>query len=371
MIELLPLPALWGLFYVLGRLPRPGALTFRRGLMVVASVAILLGATGPATCAFYVALGVATTLGSLWLARCPDGPRRRILFWFMVLSVAALIVVYLAFRIYFQKYFVSLPSLSYLGFRGIALLVTAYSRGGVDLAGGLMQMLFMPVMMMGPITRVEDFGKETRDDLEVLRRLAYAFPMLIGGRLMAAHVLKDVHLLGVLPVWRYWLGALANSLDFYLTFAGYTHLIIGLGLLAGFNLPENFNHPYLATSISDFWRRWHMSLSFWIRDYLYIPLGGNRKGLPRKCFNIVVAMGVCGLWHGLELHYLLWGLYHGSLMACESIMTHYGWQPLRPMLGRAYTPVKTGIVFGLVTFSWLLFRYPMDQLGIVLGGLVR
>jgi len=370
MIELLPLPALWGLFYVLGRLPRPGALTFRRGLMVAASVAILLGATGPTTCVFYVALGLATVLGSLWLGRAADGPMRRALFWLMVLSVVVLIVVFLAFRTYFQKYFDSLPSLSYLGFRGIALLVAAYSRGGVDLSGGLMQMLFMPVMMMGPITRVEDFRKEVRDDVEVLRRLAYAFPMLIGGHLMAAHVLKDVNLLGPLPAWRYWLGALANSLDFYLTFAGYTHLIIGLGLLAGFRLPENFNYPYLATSISDFWRRWHMSLSFWIRDYLYIPLGGNRKGLTRKCFNIVVAMGVCGVWHGLELHYLLWGLYHGALMACESIMSHFGWQPLKRVLGPAYIPVKTGIVFGLVTFSWLLFRYPMKQLVIVLGGLV-
>jgi D-alanyl-lipoteichoic acid acyltransferase DltB (MBOAT superfamily) len=370
MIELLPLPALWALFYVLGRIPRPGALTFRRGLMVAASIALLFGAAGPATCVFYVLLGVATVLGGLWLARARDGSARRAGFVLMVAAVVALIAVYLTFRVYFQKYFVSLPSLSYLGFRGIALLVTAYSRGGVNLGGGLMQMLFMPVMMMGPITRAENFRREVRDDLEVLRRLAYAFPMLIGGRLMSAYVLKDVIVLGPLPVWRYWLGALANSLDFYLTFAGYTHLIIGLGLLAGFRLPENFDHPYLSTSISEFWKRWHMSLSFWIRDYVYIPLGGNRRGLARKCLNLIVAMGICGVWHGLELHYLLWGLYHGALLACESVMSHFGWQPLRRTLGPAYTPVKTAIVFGLVTFSWLLFRYPMDQLALVLRGLV-
>jgi D-alanyl-lipoteichoic acid acyltransferase DltB (MBOAT superfamily) len=369
MIEFLPLPALWGLFYVLGRIPRPGALTFRQLLMVAASVAILLFATGPATCLFFVALGIAVALGALWLGRAADGPLRRALFWMMILAVTAIIAVYLAFRVYIQKYFVSLPSLSYLGFRGIALLVTAYRRGGADLTGGLLQMLFMPVTMMGPITRPENFRAETRDDHEVLRRLAYGLPMLIGGRLMAAHVLKDVHLLGDLPAWRYWLGALANSLDFYLTFAGYTHLIIGLGLLAGFRLPENFDHPYLATSVSEFWKRWHMSLSFWIRDYVYIPLGGNRRGLPRKCFNLIVAMGVCGAWHGLEGHYVLWGLYHGAGLASESVMGHYGWQPLR-RLGPFYVPVKTGLVFSFVTFSWLLFRYPMDQLKVVLGGLV-
>jgi D-alanyl-lipoteichoic acid acyltransferase DltB (MBOAT superfamily) len=370
MIELLPLPALWALFYVLGRIPRPGALTFRRGLMVAASIALLLAATGPATCAFYVTLGAVTALAGFWLERASDGRLRRAVFVLMIASVVALIAVYLAFRVYMNKYFVSLPSLSYLGFRGIALLVAAYSRGGVDLSGGLMQMLFMPVMMMGPITRVENFRRDVRDDLEVLRRLAYAFPMLIGGRLMSEYVLKEVHLLGPLPAWRYWLGALTNSLDFYLTFAGYTHLIIGLGLLAGFRLPENFDHPYLSTSISEFWKRWHMSLSFWIRDYLYIPLGGNRRGLARKCLNLIIAMGICGAWHGLEMHYLLWGLYHGALLACESVMSHHGWQPLRRTLGAVYTPVKTALVFGLVTFSWLLFRYPMNQLTLVLRGLV-
>src|SRR5262245_55175095 len=121
MIDLLPLPGLWALFYLLGRIPRQGALTFRRGLMVIASIAILLGATGPATCAFYVALGGAVALGAHWLERRPDGPLRRALFWSMTFAVVAVIVVFLALRIPLQKYFHSLPSLSYLGFRGIAL----------------------------------------------------------------------------------------------------------------------------------------------------------------------------------------------------------------------------------------------------------
>jgi alginate O-acetyltransferase complex protein AlgI len=113
-----------------------------------------------------------------------------------------------------------------------------------------------------------------------------------------------------------------------------------------------------------------MSLSFWIRDYLYIPLGGSRKGLPRKCFNLLLAMGVCGIWHGLELHYLLWGLFHGALLSVESIMDHFKWQPLRNSLGRGYAPIKTALIFALVTFGWLLFKYRMNEFVPFMKGMV-
>ena len=223
------------------------------------------------------------------------------------------------------------------------------------------QMFFLPMLFMGPIARVEDFQRETFDAREVLVRLARGFPMLIAAHFIEPYVLERIADLEGVPWWKFWVGALANSFQFYFMFAGYTHLIIGLGLLAGFKLPENFNNPYIARSIGDFWRRWHMSLSFWIRDYVYIPLGGNRKGIGRKCFNMLLAMGVCGLWHGLELHYLLWGLFHGALLATESVMAHKGWQPLRRRLGASYVPVKVVLTFGLVTFGWLLFKYPMDD----------
>ena len=144
--------------------------------------------------------------------------------------------------------------------------------------------------------------------------------MLIGGFLCGKYVINDLRHATDLHWSGYWLGALANSFEFYFTFAGYSHLIIGLGILVGFKLPENFNNPYLATSIGDFWRRWHMSLSYWIRDYLYIPLGGNRKGIARKCMNLIVAMGLAGIWHGLAVNYLLWGLFHGVLLAGESLL---------------------------------------------------
>ncbi len=145
----------------------------------------------------------------------------------------------------------------------------------MTLGSGLAQMFFLPMLFMGPIARVEDFQQVHHDAMEVLRRLARGFPMLIAAHLIQPYVLERILLLEGVPTWKFWLGAVANSFQFYFTFAGYTHLIIGLGLLAGFKLPENFNNPYIARSIGDFWRRWHMSLSFWIRDYIYIPLASG------------------------------------------------------------------------------------------------
>ncbi len=371
MLQTLTLPIIWLLFYALGQIPRQRSLGFRRGLVAGASLMLLLLGVGLQTFAFYVALGLLIVLAGVWLGSARDGPGRRLAFLVALGGVVILIAVSLRFRDYLQKFFVLLPSLSYLGFRGIAYLVSAYRERRVQFSGGLMQMFFLPMLFLGPISRVEHFDEEVQDaHREVLQRLAMGFPMLIAGNLCGRFVLDEILRLTDTPWWEFWLGALANSFEFYFTFAGYSHLIIGLGLLVGFRLPENFNHPYIATSIGDFWRRWHMSLSFWIRDYLYIPLGGSRKGLPRKCGNLLFAMGICGIWHGLEMHYLVWGLYHGFLLAVESVMTHWGWKPLQRILGPTYRPVKVALIFSLVTFSWLLFRYRMPEMAAYLKGMV-
>jgi len=369
-LEFLVLPAFWLYFYLVGLLPGRGRLTRRQAIVSVASLLILFLATGIRTTGFYLAVGLAIVLVGLWLQSAPESRRRRLVRGLAVAAVVALIALYLGFRVYFQKYFEGLPSLSYLGFRGIAFLVTASTAGGVTLASGFAEMFFLPMVFLGPIARVENFQEEHHDLVGVLKRLAMGLPMLIAAKLIEPYVLERLLDIGGVPVWKYWLGAVANSFQFYFTFAGYSHLVIGLGLLAGFRLPENFNNPYIARSIGDFWRRWHMSLSFWIRDYVYIPLGGNRRGLARKCVHLLVAMGVCGLWHGLELHYLLWGLWHGALLAIESVFKDRGWHPLERLLGAAYAPVKVVLIFGLVTFGWLLFKYPMPDFFAYMGGLI-
>lgn len=356
-IDLLPLPIIWLAFFVLGLLTAGRSIMVRRYLAALVSGALLLATTSWQTTGFYVALSLSVVVVGALLCRIGRPWLRYAVF---VLSLAVIVLVLLAYmagRTYVQKYFVYLPSLSYLSFRAIALLVTVYRRRELEFSAGLTQMVFFPMLFTGPISRVENFEESKWDYGDVLRRLALGFGMLIAAELVNPYVLTDKKSLAGATCWEYWIGLFANSFELYFSFSGWTHLIIGLGLLLGFKLPENFNLPYLATSISEFWRRWHMSLSFWIRDYLYIPLGGNRKGLPRKCANLMVAMALCGLWHGLALHYLVWGLFHGLLLAIESLMAAYDLQPVKRVLPGAYRPIKIVSTFMLVSFSWLLFRY--------------
>ena len=111
-----------------------------------------------------------------------------------------------------------------------------------------------------------------------------------------------------MPVLTAWLGIIAFAFQIYFDFSGYSDMAVGLGLLFGFHFPENFNHPYLSQTITEFWRRWHITLSSWFRDYVYIPLGGNRKGLALQLRNIAIVWALTGIWHGASWNFLLWGL---------------------------------------------------------------
>lgn len=145
-----------------------------------------------------------------------------------------------------------------------------------------------------------------------------------------------------------WLGLLAYSLQLYFDFAGYSTMAIGLGLMLGFHFPENFNHPYLATSVQDFWRRWHISLSGWLRDYLYVALGGNRHGRARTYVNLILTMAIGGLWHGAAWTFLAWGLVHGIALAVERAARLRG---IRLPVFIAYP-----LTMMVVTTAWSLFR---------------
>lgn len=117
----------------------------------------------------------------------------------------------------------------------------------------------------------------------------------------------------------YWLYAIALMIQIYFDFSGYSDMAIGLGKMLGFDFPENFNYPYIATSITDFWRRWHISLSSWFRDYIYIPLGGNRVSKLKWIRNIIIVWMLTGLWHGAEWNFVIWGLYFGVLLIIEKV----------------------------------------------------
>ena len=116
-----------------------------------------------------------------------------------------------------------------------------------------------------------------------------------------------------------WLGVIAYSLQLYFDFSGYSMMAIGMGKMLGFDFPQNFNFPYISRSITEFWRRWHMTLSGWFREYVYIPLGGNRKGLKRQIFNLFVVELLTGIWHGADWNFICWGLYYFVLLALEKL----------------------------------------------------
>ena len=148
-----------------------------------------------------------------------------------------------------------------------------------------------------------------------------------------------------------WLAFYAYAFQIYFDFSGYTDIAWGVAGLLGFRLPENFRHPYLAESPSDFWRRWHISLSTWLRDYLYIGLGGNRRGRVRTYVNLMLTMLLGGLWHGAAWTFVLWGAFHGVWLALHRLVTE-------TFPGRPRTPrwLRVVVTFHLVCLGWVLFR---------------
>ena len=158
-----------------------------------------------------------------------------------------------------------------------------------------------------------------------------------------------------------WLGCFAYALQIYLDFSAYSDMAIGMGLMVGFRYKENFNYPYLANSITDFWRRWHMSLSSFFRDYVYIPLGGNRKGKPRQALNLLIVWFLTGMWHGAGWNFILWGLYYFVFLALEKFLIP-GLQRLPAFFAHLYTLV-------VVFFGWVLFYFTdFTQLRVLPGG---
>ena len=155
---------------------------------------------------------------------------------------------------------------------------------------------------------------------------------------------------------------LGYSAQIFADFAGYSLIAIGLARLFGYALPRNFNWPYLASSFSDFWQRWHISLSSWLRDYLYIPLGGNRRGAVRLGVNLMIVMGLGGLWHGAEWRYAIWGLMHGGLLVAErmlaNLLPEHIRSPKHRVLRYVLLTLRIIFVFSAVTVAWLFFRMP-------------
>jgi alginate O-acetyltransferase complex protein AlgI len=218
--------------------------------------------------------------------------------------------------------------------------------------------LMFPQLVAGPIVRYHEIADQLIDvRTDRWADLAAGFPRFAHGLFKKVVIADSVAPIsdaafGIhsgLTTPAAWIGTLAYTLQIYFDFSGYSDMAIGMGRMFGFQLPENFARPYSAESMTDFWRRWHMSLSRWFRDYLYIPLGGNRQGSARTYLNLVVVFALTGLWHGAAWTFLFWGLYHGSLLILERRNRDRPRNPARAGLFRLRTLL-------LVMVGWVLFR---------------
>lgn len=265
--------------------------------------------------------------------------------------------------------------ISFYTFQGISLLVDVFRKepllttrevptGPQFVGWSLFFICFFPHSISGPIVKAREFlpqiGRKVIHDIpweEAIRTLivGYFLKMVVANNMQNATYLIEYPYYQAYSTLMLVALLLGYSIQIFADFAGYSLIAIGLALLLGYRLPQNFNFPYIAQTFSEFWRRWHMSLSSWLRNYLYIPLGGNRYGEARTYLNLFITMVLGGLWHGAAWSYAVWGTWHGLALALE-----------RPLLKMSFylspNPIaealRIGIVFIVVTFGWLLFKLP-------------
>lgn len=250
--------------------------------------------------------------------------------------------------------------LSFYIFHAISYLVDIYRREApparnlIDFAAFI---ALFPHLVAGPVLRYHLLAEQFRSRTHSLDRFARGCVVFMIGFckkvLIADSVspLADAAFAAPLPTLAdAWLGAVAYTIQLFFDFSGYTDMAIGLALMIGFVFPENFNDPYISRSITEFWKRWHMSLSNWLREYLYVSLGGNRKGLVRTYVNLFLTMLLGGLWHGANWTFVLWGAWHGGILVLERYWEQRLGKPILPAWLRV---VKTML---LVIVGWVLFR---------------
>jgi len=258
--------------------------------------------------------------------------------------------------------------ISFYTFQTISYSVDVY-RGQVKPVTSLLDfgfyVSFFPQLVAGPIVRAASFIPQLYQKYKLTRRQMWHAVYLILGGLLKKMVVADFLAVQVVdkvfqsPAYysgfENLLSIYSYSVQIFFDFSGYTDIAIGVALLLGFKLPVNFNAPYQSVSITDFWRRWHISLSSWLRDYLYIPMGGNRHGKLRQNINLMITMVLGGLWHGAHWRFLIWGAYHGILLVIEKLLPNRG-QSTRLWIRRLFT-------FHLITIGWVFFRAETPQVG--------
>jgi len=263
--------------------------------------------------------------------------------------------------------------ISFYTFEAISYMVDVY-RGKSPAKNWLdynFFIMYFPHLISGPIIRFEQLSNQYHSQIKnpSLSRIAKGVELLVLGYIFKVLIANSAAVISdelfndfVNPgILQSYTGVLAFTVQIYFDFLGYTHIARGASLLLNIELPLNFDHPYLARNIGDFWRRWHISLSNWLKDYLYIPLGGSRLGFSRTCINIMLTMLICGLWHGAGGTYIIWGAYHGGLLVGHRYIKAFQEQLseekrtfiLNNPVYRTFTILLT---FICISLGWVIFR---------------
>jgi len=251
--------------------------------------------------------------------------------------------------------FITFKKISYLvdRLRGTAKQPNSFSEY-------LLYVTFFPQVMAGPIVKYYEMAEQINKrsvNVNLVFQGIWRFSIGLGKKVLIADSLGVFanRIFGlepvVLSVPYAWLGALSYTLQIYFDFSGYSDMAIGLGKMMGFECVENFNFPYISRNITEFWRRWHISFTFWMREYLYIPLGGNRVSSIRLYINLWIVFLLSGLWHGANWTFVLWGAYHGLFITLDKLF----WQNIVNKLNKI---VSIAITFIIITCGWVLFRSP-------------
>ena len=333
------------------------------------------------TSGFYVGLLVATAIVNYYFAqliRYYSGKRLKAILLTTGLLINFIPLAYFKYTNFFVEILNGIKGLSFkpidvilpLGISFYTFQMVSYlidvKRGNLEPAKSLMDftfyVAFFPKVPAGPITRAGGFLEQIRKPSSVDGdKIARGIYLIIAGlvkKMVIADYLSANFVDRVFDAPLNYSGlenlmaTYGYTLQIYCDFSGYTDMAMGIALLLGFTLPINFDSPYKANNVTDFWRRWHISLSTWFRDYLYIPLGGNRHGTARQCINTSITMLLCGLWHGASWNFVFWGFIHGVGLVIHKIFRSI----TKVRAGRAHLILSSVLTFHFVAFGWIFFK---------------
>ncbi|MFA6612786.1 MAG: MBOAT family O-acyltransferase, partial [Dehalococcoidales bacterium] len=311
-------------------------------------------------------------LHGIWISKSQNGNKRKTaLISSVVISIGALgFFKYYAFFIdnintvfssTLDPLNLALPiGISFYTFQILSYTIDLY-RGTVKVQKNLLDfatyVALFPQLIAGPIVRYSSIEADLTERKHTIPDIAYGISRFITGLAKKVIIANSLGELGVIfsntdekTILLYWMWAVGFTLQIYFDFSGYSDMAIGLGRIFGFRFPENFNFPYMAKSVTEFWRRWHISLGSWFRDYVYIPLGGNRVSLLKWVRNVAVVWFLTGFWHGAEWNFVIWGLYFAVILIAEKYFLLKLLDKLPSMVRHLYTLL-------LVMISWVIFYF--------------